>query len=132
MPNMERRDTQSITSNYIYENKANLSPLVSVANDMAPGVRQVIEHYELVLEIEHELIFNGKSYGSWIDGDVGTLMRLIIDGVLKRATRLLEAYRVIGVITEEVGQDFPNRVTLLLGKSEAEPEYLLKEKARQM
>lgn len=38
---------------------------------------------------------------------------------------------MIGVITEEIGQDFPNRVTLLLGKSEAEPRFLVEEKAKQ-
>lgn len=74
-PQNDKRDSQSITSNHIYEPKTRMNSMVSVANDMAPGVRQVIEHYELVYEIENELIHNGKAYGTWIEGDAGTLLR---------------------------------------------------------
>lgn len=39
-----------------------------------------------------------------------------MEGTLFRSIKLVEAYKVIGIITREIGQDFPNKVYLHQGR----------------
>lgn len=130
MPIREHKDKdpshpQHITEGYTPDNK-----MLELANTMAKGVGQVIDHFEHILHMEYELSANWKSYGAWSEQDVGTLVKLIVNGAKERALRLLEAYKVIGLITKEIGLDFPNRVTLLKGKKANTDGIIQKDKVK--
>lgn len=114
--NMPRKDRDFSPSSAAQNKFKSNNKMLVLANTMAEGVSQVIDHFELIQNMEDELIANWKSYGAWSEKDVGTLVKLIINGAKERAIRLIEAYKVIGLITREIGLDFPNRVTLLKGK----------------
>lgn len=104
--------------------------MLGLANQIAPGISAAITHYEFVDSVYREMTLHKGSYGDWLERDIGTIAKLLVTGVRHRATKLLEAYKTIGLITQEIGMDFPNRVTLLQGKREGTDITLHNEKVK--